>query len=95
MNLGEASRNDAGGVERFTSHATGNSDDKRILDNKAKGESGMPQRNKKRKPDTRAFFTNLGVNMPWSDKLRLLFRNTWIKIKRLQSCCGNPGEPGC
>ena len=55
----------------------------------------MPHRNKKRKPDARAFYTNLGVNMPWSDKLRLLFRNTWIKIKRLQSCCGNPGEPGC
>ncbi|MGC8811062.1 MAG: hypothetical protein ACP5Q3_12500 [bacterium] len=41
------------------------------------------------------FFTNLKGPLPWPKKLGLLFRNNWIKIRHLQSCCGHPGEPGC
>lgn len=47
------------------------------------------------KPTPRSFFTNLRAPMPWPKKLWLLLRNNWIKIRRGQSCCGHPGEPGC
>jgi len=50
---------------------------------------------KKIRPSPRSFFTNLGLDMPWSQKAWLLMRNNWTKIKNFQSCCGNPGEPGC
>ena len=42
-----------------------------------------------------AFLTNLRVDMPLSKKLCFIFKNQWIKIKNLQSCCDHPGEPGC
>lgn len=38
---------------------------------------------------------NLRQPMPLKQKMRLLLRNNWIKIKTRQSCCGNHGEPGC
>jgi hypothetical protein len=47
------------------------------------------------RPSPRAFITNLTGREPWSEKLRLLIRNNWIKLKNFQDCCGHPGEPGC
>jgi hypothetical protein len=38
---------------------------------------------------------NLRVPMPLGRKVRLVIRNTAIKAKTRQSCCGHPGEPGC
>ncbi len=32
---------------------------------------------------------------PFLVKVRLLWRNTWIKTRTLSLCCGNHGEPGC
>ena len=29
------------------------------------------------------------------DRNRVFARNHWLKIRRLESCCGNYGEPGC
>jgi hypothetical protein len=46
-------------------------------------------------PNMRAVFTNMSVPMPLSKKLRLIFRNNFIKIWRRQTCCGHYGEPGC
>jgi hypothetical protein len=46
-------------------------------------------------PTARAFFTNMSVPMPLGRKLKLVFRNNFIKIWRRQNCCGHPGEPGC
>ena len=46
-------------------------------------------------PTVRAFFTNMSVPMPLGRKLKLVFRNNFIKIWRRQNCCGHPGEPGC
>ncbi len=46
-------------------------------------------------PTARAFFTNMSAPMPLGKKLRLVFRNNWIKISRRQNCCGHLGEPGC
>jgi len=46
-------------------------------------------------PSLRSFFANWRQPMPLSRKLRLATRNTWIKVRHLQSCCGHPGEPGC
>jgi hypothetical protein len=46
-------------------------------------------------PTVKDFFTNMSVPMPMGKKLRLVFRNNWIKISRRQNCCGHPGEPGC
>jgi hypothetical protein len=50
---------------------------------------------RRKRPSPRAFFTNLQVDMPWTEKAKLLVRNNLIKITRGQSCCGHPGEPGC
>lgn len=41
-----------------------------------------------------AFLTNWHADMPWRKKVRLLFRNNWIKVRKHQTCCGHPGEPG-
>jgi len=38
---------------------------------------------------------NLRQPMPLGRKLRLLARNTWLKIRNRSTCCGHPGEPGC
>lgn len=47
-------------------------------------------------PSPRAFFTNWSdSDLPFAAKLRLTFRNQWIKIGHGQSCCGHEGEPGC
>jgi hypothetical protein len=48
-----------------------------------------------KKPSTKAFLTNLHVDMPLSKKIWLLFRNNMKKILTLSSCCGHHGEPGC
>ena len=47
------------------------------------------------RPDPSAFIRNLKTPMPLGRKVRLVVRNTAIKIKTRQGCCGNHGEPGC
>jgi hypothetical protein len=47
------------------------------------------------RPDPRASLTNLRRPMPLRQKLRLIARNNWIKIRTRSDCCGNHGEPGC
>jgi hypothetical protein len=32
---------------------------------------------------------------PFFVKLRMAGRNSWTKVRRRQTCCGNPGAPGC
>jgi len=44
---------------------------------------------------TSPFILNLRVKMPLCRKLYLVLRNTGIKIRKRQDCCGHPGEPGC
>jgi hypothetical protein len=46
-------------------------------------------------PDPKDFFENLQTKLPLKEKIRLIIKNNWIKIKHRQSCCGHPGEPGC
>ncbi|MDR3687645.1 MAG: hypothetical protein P4L93_11890 [Coriobacteriia bacterium] len=46
-------------------------------------------------PSPDAAWRNLKQPMPLGRKIRLTVRNTSIKIKTHQSCCGHPGEPGC
>jgi len=38
---------------------------------------------------------NLRQPMPLGRKLRLVVRNTWLKVRNRSTCCGHPGEPGC
>ena len=47
------------------------------------------------RPSARAFLTNLSGPRPWPEKIRLLLRNNWLKLVRIESCCGHQGEPGC
>lgn len=47
------------------------------------------------RPSASAFWRNLRKPMPLATKLRLVARNEWIKLSRLQQCCGHAGEPGC
>jgi len=46
-------------------------------------------------PSPQASWRNLKQPMPLGRKIRLVVRNTSIKIKTHQQCCGHPGEPGC
>jgi hypothetical protein len=46
-------------------------------------------------PNADAFRRNLRVPMPLGRKVRLVIKNTAIKIGTLHNCCGHPGEPGC
>ena len=46
-------------------------------------------------PRRRAFLTNMSAPMPIHRKIYLVLRNNLTKIRRGQSCCGHPGEPGC
>jgi hypothetical protein len=46
-------------------------------------------------PDPQAFLRNLRQPMPLGRKIRLVVKNTSIKFRYRQSCCGHPGEPGC
>ena len=46
-------------------------------------------------PSPKAFFGNFAGPQPWTEKIALLFKNSWLKISNLQTCCGHPGEPGC
>jgi hypothetical protein len=41
------------------------------------------------------YLTNLSQPMPLGRKLKLLFRNLWIRVTKRQTCCGHVGEPGC
>ncbi len=31
----------------------------------------------------------------YMERSRIVARNNWIKLRRLDSCCGNHGQPGC
>ena len=46
-------------------------------------------------PSPDAFIRNLKQPMPLAEKLRLVARNTKIKIVTREGCCRHPGEPGC
>lgn len=48
-----------------------------------------------RKPDIRAFFSNMAGPEPLGRKVRLLLRNNFLKLKSMNNCCGHQGEPGC
>lgn len=48
-----------------------------------------------RRPSIQASLENLRQPMPLGRKLRLVFRNNWIKVRTASDCCGNYGEPGC
>lgn len=47
------------------------------------------------RPDAESVVANLNVQMPLGIKLKLLLRNNFIKIIKLQNCCNHPGDPGC
>lgn len=45
--------------------------------------------------DIKNIFNNLKQQMPIRKKIYLFIKNNLIKIVKLKSCCGHPGEPGC
>ena len=47
------------------------------------------------KPDLREFLDNLRKPGPSAHKAAKFLRNNLLKINKLQSCCGNHGQPGC
>ena len=38
---------------------------------------------------------NLAKPIRANKKLKQISRNWWIRLSKLQTCCGHPGEPGC
>ncbi len=49
----------------------------------------------KERHDARVFLENLKQPLPLGKKISLFIRNNILKIVRMKSCCGHPGEPGC
>ena len=47
------------------------------------------------KPSDEAFLRNLRQPIPLGRKVVLVVKNAGLKVVRLKSCCGHPGEPGC
>ncbi|MHB8868997.1 MAG: hypothetical protein ACYC6T_17605 [Thermoleophilia bacterium] len=47
------------------------------------------------KRNSRDFLTKMHADMPLVQKVRLVARNNWIKLRTGSTCCGHPGEPGC
>jgi hypothetical protein len=47
------------------------------------------------RPDIKTVFNNLKQPIPIKRKIYLFLKNNLIKIIKLKSCCGHPGEPGC
>ena len=48
-----------------------------------------------RHPSIKTAIDNLRQSLPIGRKIGLLIKNSFIKITRVKSCCGHPGEPGC
>lgn len=48
-----------------------------------------------RTPRPGSAWRNWQQPMPFRQKWRLAVKNTGIKIRTHQTCCGNYGEPGC
>jgi hypothetical protein len=49
-----------------------------------------------RRPSLGSAFTNWRTyEASFATKLRLALRNNWLKLRRMDNCCGNEGEPGC
>ena len=46
-------------------------------------------------PNLKTAVDNLKQPLPIKRKICLFIKNSLIKITRLKSCCGHPGEPGC
>jgi hypothetical protein len=42
-----------------------------------------------------AYLRNLRANVPLGRKVWLVTRNMALRLLRLKTCCGHPGEPGC
>ena len=49
----------------------------------------------KRRGTPQEVLENLRKPLSLRQKLRLIVRNNWIKIRTRSSCCGNHGQPGC
>lgn len=47
------------------------------------------------KPSYEAFISNLKKEIPLVEKVKLVLKNTLVKILNRRSCCGHSGEPGC
>ena len=41
------------------------------------------------------YVRNLAAPMPLGEKLRLYVRNMLNRVRRVDLCCGHPGQPGC
>ncbi len=46
-------------------------------------------------PSFRDSLVNLRRAESLRDAVRGLLANNWIKLRRLDNCCGNYGDPGC
>ena len=48
------------------------------------------------RPSFRSVFSNWHeYDGSFAEKLRLALRNSWVRLRGGQLCCGHPGEPGC
>jgi hypothetical protein len=55
----------------------------------------MPEPARSR-PSPAAFFSNWATyDAPFVTKVRMAASNTFLKLRKQQSCCGNHGQPGC
>ncbi len=48
------------------------------------------------RPSLGAWISNWhNSDLPFFSRMETALRNNWTKIRTMQNCCGNLGEPGC
>jgi hypothetical protein len=54
-----------------------------------------PGKGRKEDNRVRRLPLNLDEPVPLGTKIKHISTNLWIKVSKLQSCCGHPGQAGC
>jgi hypothetical protein len=50
----------------------------------------------RQRPSLSSVFTNWReYDASFATKLRMALSNSWTKLRRMDNCCGNEGQPGC
>jgi hypothetical protein len=53
-----------------------------------------PRKTQKR-GEVRKFSRNLKEPVPTGTKVKQIATNLWIRVSKMQDCCGHPGQAGC
>jgi hypothetical protein len=47
------------------------------------------------RPAVKKVTRNMTKSVPLDTKIKQIATNMWIRVSKLQTCCGHPGQAGC